>query len=40
MTDLTRCMSKCLRVRREKGVVIGQVDGARNINWVLRPRSV
>ena len=37
--DLTRRVSKCLRVQREKGVVIGQQDGGGNIQWVLRPRS-
>jgi len=37
--DLTRRVSKCLRVQREKGVVIGQQDESRNILWMLRPRS-
>jgi len=37
--DLTRRVSKCLRVQREKGVVIGQQDESRTIQWVLRPRK-
>ena len=37
--DLTRRVSKCLRVQREKGVVIGQQDESRNIQWILRPRK-
>ena len=37
--DLTRRVSKCLRVQREKGVVIGQQDESRTIQWVMRPRS-
>lgn len=39
VTDLTRRVSKCLRVQREKGVVIGKQDESRNIQWVLRPRK-
>ena len=39
VSDLTRRVSKCLRVQREKGVVIGQKDESSNIQWVLRPRS-
>ena len=38
VSDLTRRVSKCLRVQREKGVVIGKQDESRNIQWVLRPR--
>jgi len=37
--DLTRRISKCLRVQREKGVVIGKQDESRTIQWVMRPRS-
>ena len=37
--DLTRRVSKCLRVQREKGHVIGKQDESRNIEWVLRPRN-
>ncbi len=39
VSDLTRRISKCLRVQREKGVVIGKQDESRNIQWVLRPRA-
>lgn len=39
VSDLTRRVSKCLRVQREKGVVIGKQDESRNIQWVLRPRK-
>ena len=39
VSDLTRRISKCLRVQREKGVVIGQNDESRNIQWILRPRN-
>jgi len=39
VSDLTRRISKCLRVQREKGVVIGKQDESRNIQWVIRPRS-
>lgn len=39
VSDLTRRVSKCLRVQREKGVVICQKDGNRNAQWVLRPRA-
>ena len=39
VSDLTRRVSKCLRVQREKGVVIGKMDESRNIQWVLRPRK-
>lgn len=39
VSDLTRRVSKCLRVQREKGVVIGKQDESRNIQWVIRPRS-
>lgn len=38
VSDLTRRISKCLRVQREKGVVIGQMDESRNTLWMLRPR--
>jgi len=38
VSDLTRRVSKALRVQREKGVVIGQQDESRNIQWTLRPR--
>ena len=38
VSDLTRRVSKCLRVQRKKGVVIGKMDESRNILWVLRPR--
>ena len=38
VSDLTRRVSKCLRVQREKGVVIGKQDESRNILWTLRPR--
>ncbi len=39
VSDLTRRISKCLRVQREKGVVIGKQDESRTIQWVMRPRS-
>ena len=39
VSDLTRRISKCLRVQREKGHVIGKQDESRNIQWILRPRS-
>jgi len=39
VSDLTRCISKCLRVQREKDHVIGKQDESRNIQWILRPRS-
>ena len=39
VSDLTRRISKCLRVQREKGIVIGKQDESRNIQWVLRPRT-
>ena len=39
VSDLTRRVSKCLRVQREKGAVICQKDGNRNAMWILRPRS-
>lgn len=39
VSDLTRRISKCLRVQREKGAVIGKQDESRNIQWTLRPRS-
>ena len=39
VSDLTRRVSKCLRVQREKGAVICQKDGNRNALWILRPRS-
>jgi len=39
VSDLTRRVSKCLRVQREKGVVIGSQDESRNILWQLRPRK-
>ena len=38
VSDLTRRVSKCLRVQREKGIVIGKQDDCRTIQWVLRPR--
>lgn len=39
VSDLTRRVSKCLRVQRQKGVVIGKQDECRNIQWIIRPRS-
>ncbi len=39
VSDLTRRVSKCLRVQREKGVVFGKQDESRTIQWVMRPRS-
>ena len=39
VSDLTRRVSKCLRVQREKGAVICQKDGNRNALWILRPRN-
>ena len=39
VSDLTRRVSKCLRVQREKGVVICQKDGNGNAQWILRPRN-
>lgn len=39
VSDLTRRVSKCLRVQRERGVVIGKQDESLNILWMLRPRS-
>lgn len=39
VSDLTRRVSKCLRVQREKGVVIGKQDESRNTLWVMRPRT-
>ena len=39
VSDLTRRISKCLRVQREKGHVIGKQDESRNIQWILRPRK-
>ena len=39
VSDLTRRISKCFRVQREKGIVIGKQDESRNIQWVLRPRK-
>ena len=36
--DLTRRVSKCLRVQRERSHVIGKQDESRNIQWMLRPR--
>lgn len=38
VSDLTRRVSKCLRVQRESGRVIGKMDKGRNMMWVLRPR--
>ena len=38
VSDLTRRISKCLRVQRERGHVIGKQDESRNIQWILRPR--
>ena len=38
VSDLTRRVSKALRKQREAGVVLGQMDGGRNILWTLRPR--
>ena len=39
VSDLTRRVSKCLRVQREKGAVICQKNANRNAMWILRPRS-
>ena len=39
VSDLTRRVSKCLRVQREKGVVMGKLDESRSTHWMLRPRS-
>jgi len=39
VSDLTRRVSKCLRVQREKGIVLGKQDDCRTIQWVLRPRA-
>jgi hypothetical protein len=39
VSDLTRRVSKCLRVQREKGVVLGRQDESRTIQWQMRPRS-
>ena len=39
VSDLTRRVSKCLRVQREKGAVIGKQNECRTIQWILRPRN-
>lgn len=38
VSDLTRRVSKCLRVQREAGLVIGKLNETRVMKWVLRPR--
>ncbi|MDQ7076826.1 MAG: hypothetical protein Q9M45_03135 [Robiginitomaculum sp.] len=37
VSDLTRRVSKCLRVQREAGLVIGQLNDTRVMEWQLRP---
>jgi len=40
MTDISRRISRALRIMRKKGVVLGNGDkDGRNIQWILRPRS-
>ena len=33
VTDITRRVSKCLRIERERGTVRGTLDGVRNLMW-------
>ena len=39
VSDLTRRISKCLRVQREKGVVMAQYDETNRLMWQIRPRE-
>jgi len=39
VSDLTRRVSKCLRVQAEKGTVIKQRVEGGNIKWIVRPRT-
>jgi len=39
VSDLTRRVSKCLRVQRKAGLVMGQLNEARVMEWCMRPRE-